>query len=368
MKSINCVVIAFTAVIYAQAQSPVYKVSGRIEDAEGIQLYLQKTNAGKLVNIDTALVSKGKFVFKTGSIEYPQMVYLSTADLKKRLSFFIENSEITIAGSLGNFAGSKVSGSKTQDEFYTLSNAMKELNSKYYEKKNAYQSALRTGNNNRADAISKEIKEIENEANQLPKDFIKSHPSSFVVPVILQSVSPSLSGSDLESIINSLDPAVAATPEIVYQKSRIEILKRVDIGQKAPDFTMNNQQGKPVSLYSLTGKNLLLIDFWAAWCGPCRQENPNVVKVYSEFKDKGFDILGVSLDRTAADWNKAVTDDKLTWTHVSDLKYWDNATAKMYGVNSIPANFLLDKNGIIIARNLRGQDLYNKVKELLGNK
>ena len=113
------------------------------------------------------------------------------------------------------------------------------------------------------------------------------------------------------------------------------------------------------------GPKLLLIDFWAAWCNPCRQENPNVVKVYNEFHKKGFDVLGVSLDQKKEDWVKAIADDKLTWTHVSDLKYWGNDAAKLYAVNSIPSNFLLDDKGIIIARNLRGDDLYKKVKEIL---
>ncbi len=107
---------------------------------------------------------------------------------------------------------------------------------------------------------------------------------------------------------------------------------------------------------------MLLIDFWAAWCGPCRRENPNVVKVYKEFSKKGFDVFGVSLDQKKDDWVKAISDDKLTWTHVSDLKYWENAAARLYAVYSIPANFLLDEKGVIIARNLRGDELYNKVK------
>jgi peroxiredoxin len=143
-------------------------------------------------------------------------------------------------------------------------------------------------------------------------------------------------------------------------------MKAVSVGKKAPDFTMNDVAGNPVSLSSKFGAKLLLVDFWAAWCGPCRQENPNVVKVYNEFKKKGFDIFGVSLDRSKDDWVKAIADDKLSWTHVSDLQYWSNAAAKMYAVNSIPANFLLDETGTIIARNLRGEDLRNKVIELLG--
>jgi peroxiredoxin len=145
-------------------------------------------------------------------------------------------------------------------------------------------------------------------------------------------------------------------------------MKAVEVGQKAPDFTMNDVEGNPVTLYSKIGSKLLLVDFWAAWCGPCRQENPNVVKVYNEFNKKGFDVFGVSLDQQKDAWVKAIADDKLTWTHVSDLQYWSNSAAKLYAVNAIPANFLLDETGTIIGRNLRAEDLYNKVNEILGTK
>jgi peroxiredoxin len=165
-----------------------------------------------------------------------------------------------------------------------------------------------------------------------------------------------------------MDTAVAAVPQIKSLKERVAIMKTVAAGQKAPDFTMNDVDGKPVALSSKIGSKLLLIDFWAAWCGPCRQENPNVVKVFAEYHKKGFDVFGISLDNNREDWVKAIADDKLTWTQVSDLQRGDNAAAKLYAVNAIPANFLLDETGTIIGRNLRGEALYNKVNEVLGTK
>ena len=136
------------------------------------------------------------------------------------------------------------------------------------------------------------------------------------------------------------------------------------VGKQAPQFSMPDVNGKNISLSSFKGK-YLLVDFWASWCGPCRMENPNVVKAYNEFKNKNFTILGVSLDKEKEPWRQAIQDDKLAWTHVSDLKYWNSAAVEIFQFDGIPFNILLDPQGKIIAQELRGEALENKLKELL---
>jgi peroxiredoxin len=164
-------------------------------------------------------------------------------------------------------------------------------------------------------------------------------------------------------MVTILDKTLDSSVYTVDLKGKVEILKNVQVGKNAPDFTLNDTTGNPVSMSSLKGK-YLLIDFWAAWCGPCRRENPNNVKLYKEFNKKGFEILGVSLDTDRNDWVEAIKSDKLAWTQVSDLKGWKSSAGKLYGVNSIPHTILVDKEGVIIARNLRGKELDAKLREL----
>ena len=149
--------------------------------------------------------------------------------------------------------------------------------------------------------------------------------------------------------------------------SYVDKMKLTAVGQPAPEISLPTPEGQVIPLSSMKGK-YVLVDFWAKWCGPCRQENPNVVRVFQKYKDKGFTVYGVSLDRKREDWLQAIKEDNLTWTHVSDLKYWQSEAAKTYNITGIPFSLLLDPNGVIIAKNLRGAALEQKLAEIFSNK
>jgi peroxiredoxin len=351
----------------SEAQNPQFEITASIEGAGRKLFTLQKLVNGIPVEFARTIAVDGKFKITGGPLEFPELVLLETID-KKRLSFFLENGSITIAGRIDSLGSSKITGSKSQDEYQTLIEAVKPLQDKMNKLTNDLPIAQKANNITWYNSARQQYKELGERVNAAKKDFVIKNPASFVSPFILQSLTSYLSTSEMESIVKTLSPEVANTPLIIDIKTRLTALKNVETGKKAPDFTLPDVDGKPVSLYSRIGPKALLVDFWAAWCGPCRNENPNVVAVYQKYHSKGFDIIGVSLDKDKAAWKSAILQDNLTWTHVSDLKYFNNEAAKLYAISSIPANFLLNEQGIIVAVNLRGDALGKKVKELLRSK
>jgi peroxiredoxin len=370
MKKI--VILVFAAAILAACSTtpkgPHFTVTGNIKGADSATFILLKRVDGKNVKIDSAIQLKGQFKITGGAVDYPERVSLSVKGQRAGVTFYLENTDITITGTIDSLYDAKIKGSKTQGEYDAYQASLKLINDKFNLLNEEYKAAKDKGDRAKMAEIEKKADDIYNEQNSMTKNFIKNHPASFISPMLLNSVSIELEANELEFFINSLDTVLAKVPVIKDLKARVAVLKTVSVGQIAPDFTLNDVNDKPVALSSKIGKSkLLLIDFWASWCTPCRNENPNVVKVYNTYHSKGLDIFSVSLDREGEKdkWIQAIKDDKLTWTHVSDLKYWNCAAAKLYAVSAIPANFLLDEKGTIVAKNLRGEELEKKVKELL---
>ena len=218
-------------------------------------------------------------------------------------------------------------------------------------------------------SIESRHSEVVKELTSVLRSFISNHPDSYVSLIVLRDLANPNSGTDSPTLIglyNSLSEPVKKTDMGEILGAHLLSETRTAIGAEAPDFTENDPSGNPVKLSDFRGK-YLLIDFWASWCGPCRMENPNVVNAYAQFKNKNFEILGVSLDTQNSKnaWLNAIQNDNLIWAQVSDLKGWKCRIALLYGVENIPQNFLIDPNGVIIAKNLRGEDLISKLQSVL---
>jgi peroxiredoxin len=310
----------------------------------------------------SAFVTNGSFVLK-GTVDEPNLYQLNLDATGKKVILFIGNEKVTVKGSSENLRGVEVKGSAIHNDFVEMQTIFNPLMQKLTDLNRRIQGAPGI---TREDSLFIEYKNqyelVINAIDRFVKDK-KSSPLSAFLMVITRELEQD--PVVLEKRFNGL---AATVQKGFYGKILADAIAESKIGAvgtQAIDFTQNDTTGKPVSLASFRGK-YVLVDFWASWCKPCRMENPNVVSAYKKFKNKNFTVLGVSLDRAREPWIQAINDDHLTWTQVSDLRYWSNEAAQKYKVQSIPANYLIGPDGKIVGRDLRGEALEAKLCELLG--
>lgn len=358
----------FLSIIFfaCQATKDEFSIKGSIEGVETGKVYLQKIVNGRPESIDTADVVNGKFTF-SGKMETPDIRVLRLNEQDYIAQLFLDNAEVKIAAKKDSMQAAKISGSPSQDIFQAYLDELESMNKEMALIQDRYQKAMSASNKEEEKKVKVDYQALMDNMKLYTKNFVKEHNQSVVSAYItLVQLSNQVESAELDSILFKFPQEISKSEYVVKLKEIADGMRTTAIGQVAPDFTMNDPQGKPIQLSSLKGK-VVLIDFWASWCGPCRQENPNVVKLYQQYHDKGFEILGVSLDRKKEDWERAIKDDQLAWLHVSDLQYWQNNAARLYAVNAIPQTYLLDKEGKIIGKGLRGEELAAKLNELFPN-
>jgi peroxiredoxin len=375
-KIILSIMLIIPAVLFAQPGE--YTIKGKIGKLNSPAMaYLSYRNAKVMVK-DSSAITDGQFEFK-GTVTDPIQASLIVnpagpgmrGKLVRSLALYLEPGVIKIS-TPDSMANAKITGPKINTDNEKLKLALKSSDEKM-KAFNAEYAALPP--EKQKDSAVRAVLEVRyNAINEEKKsallNFVHSNTGSLISLNAIKTLGGSIPDyTEVAPLFNNLSADVKNTTAGKEYAASLDKMKATMIGATAPEFVQNNADGKPVRLSDFRGK-YLLVDFWASWCGPCRAENPNVVKSFNQYKDKGFTILGVSLDNETGrqKWLDAIQKDGLNWAQVTDLKYWDNEVAVLYGIRSIPQNLLLDPDGKIIAKNLRGKALEDKLAEVLKGK
>ncbi|GAB2785158.1 peroxiredoxin [Hymenobacter luteus] len=343
----------------AATDASSYQLTGQLQNAPaGTKVYLAELGETQFVSRDTATVDdKGQFTFSGNLPEAG--IYQVKLDEQNQALVALENGrQVQLTGNAQQFSQSyTVKGSPDSDLLQQISRSMQTSRQQMQRLEQRFNQAAEQNRRDSLAVLQQKALTLQTQGSAGLARLVRQNPNSVVSAFVVTSIiNPDDNFALADSVANVLKknrPDSRFTKALV---ARLEPLRTTAVGVQAPEISLPSPEGKAVALSSLRGK-YVLIDFWASWCGPCRQENPNVVKAYNKFKAKGFEIYSVSFDQDRGKWLKAIQNDKLTWTHVSDLKGWESAAGQTYGIKSIPQSYLLDPQGRIIAKNLRGEAL-----------
>ncbi|MAL60272.1 MAG: peroxiredoxin [Flavobacteriaceae bacterium] len=337
------------------------------EDGTNVFLYeLDQNNQSQI--IDTLVITNQKFEEKYPKIEGTKLNFLKVENTPNNIVFFVENENINAQIFADSLASSVVTGGR-QNELY---NEYLTVTKGFSERKLKITQDFKNAQAQQDETLFNKLRDENNallmEESSYKRNFVKTNNNSLFSVMLLSELyrGKEFTAEETAEILEGLNPKIGANAVVTQLKKTLESAKKADIGVIAPNFEAPTPSGEMLSLNETLGK-YTIIDFWASWCRPCRLENPNVVKVYEKYHDKGLNIISVSLDRDGQKerWVQAIEDDKMDWYHVSNLRFWQDPIAQQYNVRSIPATFLLDAEGRIIDKNLRGPALERRIAQLL---
>ncbi|WP_018668397.1 TlpA disulfide reductase family protein [Bacteroides gallinarum] len=364
MKKLTYLLAVAAVFAACNSENKGYTVTGTIEGAtDGDTVYLQTVESRQLVKLDSAVIANGTFTFKgtqdTTANRY--ITYHPAGTEGMIMDFFLENGKIDIKL---NGKNSSATGTANNDIYQAIRVQFNDLDSQM---ENIYSSMADASlTDEQREAKSKEMNALENKMIEVAKSSIEKNITNAVGVHLLKSYYYYLDVKELDPLMPQIPALYSSDATIIRIKENVEKMKATAVGQKFTDFEMQTPEGKTVKLSDYVGKGkTVLVDFWASWCGPCRREMPNLVEAYAKYKNKNFEIVGVSLDQNGDSWKEAIEKLNITWPQMSDLKYWNCEGAKLYAVSSIPHTVLIDGDGIIIARGLHGDELQDKLAEVL---
>lgn len=357
-RNLSCLLAAAAFYACGPANKPEATITADITGLKDTVIYISQLVADSS-KTDTVPVVNGKFTW-TGNITEPEKIYLMFPD--RYVDLFMEPSHVTITGHADSLTNLHITGSASHDEYQAYQQSQKGIEDQMGK---LYENYDKIKDNDSAMAVlESKSKEIRTQRRNGMKRYISEHPKSVVSVSLVTDMAVMGEYKQLDSLYKLLDPAAQQTGAGVRLGKRIAVLKKSAVGEPFIDFTLPDAEGKAVKFSDFKGKYVLL-DFWASWCGPCRAENPNVLKAFNAYKDKNFIVVGVSLDDDGEKWKKAIAEDGMPWIQLSDLKGFRNTVAQEYGIQAIPSTFLVSPEGIIVEKDLRGAALHKKLAELL---